>query len=826
MVRYHAAIGFLVVLTLVGCSSYELRRQVETAELMGDWDRAVIYYLQLVQGDPTNLEFRSGLIRAKIAASQQHFERAKRYLAAGQLEPALVALQETVQLDRTNQYAQVELEKLRELVYAAREERDIETRLDTLKEQTRGAAAQPPILDPRSDEPISLSFPEPVSVMDIYRALGKAFGINVLFDNQLRDQEISIELAEVTAEEALEILVRASSHFYKVIDERSILIAADTPPNRRAYEDLVIQTFFLSNSDVRDVMTMLRSLVDSRKIAANERLNAIVLRDTADRVKVAEKLIATNDKSRAEVIIDIELMQVNSSKLREIGLTLEPRNQIGFSIDSEQVSGITAGTGGSTIRFSDVEFLDSSSWLMSIPSFLLDFVKESTDAQILAQPKLRISEGESARFVVAEQIPIPVTSFNTANTIGGNIVPITSFQYQDVGIILEIEPRVHHNNEVTLVLSIEISNITGNIGDQPIIGTRNVETTIRLRDGETNFLAGLIRSDELTSDTGIPGLSNIPILGRLFSKKLTQVQTTDIVLTLTPHIIRRADITEEDLLPIWVGTETNFSLRGGSPRVESDSEGPFDDEDATSARERLRQWLENLPRNLGRDIDRDPEEETGPDSSGVELAPSRAPQRRRDDGSGGDDVSALGVGDPPVPGEAAMPPRAGPFYAAQPRLAGATGVELRLVPAARAVVAGNEIEVRLEVAAGSAVSHLPATLEYDRELLRLVAVEEGGFLGSKSEASILVESSRPGTVIVGASRLGQTSGVSGSGVLLTLRFEALRSGQASVRFAKKEALGPGREAVAPLVATAGVVQIVESLPAALAPGRRQHYVLP
>ena len=427
---------------------------------------------------------------------------AKKYQEAGQLERALVELQEAVQLDPTNQYAQVELDKVREQLKAKRDQFDYATSLDTLKERNRGALAQPPVLDPRSDEPIDLDFPEAVSVMDIYRALGKAFGINVLFDPRLRDQEIAIELKQVTAQDALEILMRASGHFYKVVDSHSIIIAADTPQNRRAYEDLMIQTFFLSNAEVRDVMTMLRSLVDARKIAANERLNAIVLRDTADRVKVAEKLIEVNDKARSEVVIDVELMQINSSKLRELGVSMDPY-QIGFTLDGEQVEGGDGdgdGVGaasGSIVRLSDLEFIDSSSWLVTVPSFLVDFVKENTDAHVLAKPQLRISEGEKANLVIGDKVPIPVTSFNTANTIGGNIVPLTSFQYTDVGITINIEPRVHHNNEVTLKVMVEISNISGNVGLQPIIGTRHIDTTIRLKDGETNFLAGLIRTDEV-----------------------------------------------------------------------------------------------------------------------------------------------------------------------------------------------------------------------------------------------------------------------------------------------------------------------------------------
>jgi general secretion pathway protein D len=285
---------------LAGCASYRNSRQAEIASLKGDWDEAVVKYLQAVENDPGNIEYRAALLRAKVKASQGHFETAKRFQEAGVLDRAMIELQQAVQLDPTNQYAEAELDNVRAQLAAA--ERGGVPTLDELKRKHSGTRPQPPQLDPRSDKPISLSFPEPTPIFQIYRALGKAYGINVLFDPNLKDQEITLELEDVTAQSALETLMRAAGHFYKVQDEHTIIIAADTPQNRRIYEDLVIQTFFLSNAEVKDMMTILRSLVDAKKIATNEQLNAIILRDTADKVKVAERIIEANDKSKAEAI--------------------------------------------------------------------------------------------------------------------------------------------------------------------------------------------------------------------------------------------------------------------------------------------------------------------------------------------------------------------------------------------------------------------------------------------------------------------------------------------------------------------------------------------
>ena len=613
-----------LVLLGLACSGHNVYRQAQLAEQMGEWDDAVLYYLEAVRNNPDNLSYRASLMRAKIEASLKHFRKGQQYHEAGVLERALMEYRQAVELDPSNQYAETELRKVVTELRAVSENGRRPSSLAEMKEKNRGMRAQPPILNPRSQEPIDFLFPENTSVVEIYKTVGKAFGINVVTDPKLKDSKIAIELIQVTAQDALETLMRTAGHFYKVLDEHTILIADDTPQNRRTYEDQVIQTFFLSNAEVKDVMTMVRSLIGAKNVAANEQLNAIILRDSADKVKVAEQIILSNDKAKAEVVIDVELLQIDTNRMRDLGFNLS-QNQVTASLD--------LGGEDVPLRLSDVEFLNQNNWVLTVPNFIFNFMKSSGYAQTLAQPKLRITEGEKATLTIGDRVPIPTTTFNTSNVSGANIVPVTSFQYQDVGIKIELEPRVHHNEEVTLTLRVEVSNISsfvqGSGGQQqPVIGTRTIDSNIRLRDGETNFLAGLIRSDEGLSESGIPGLSEIPVLGRLFKNVRTDRQRSDIVLTLTPHIVRRADITERDILPIWVGTETNITFRGGSPRIESRNQGPFDtDQNAREAvRERLRQRLQSLPRGLQRAGEGD-EEGALPDGAtpGVDLAPAGGP---------------------------------------------------------------------------------------------------------------------------------------------------------------------------------------------------------
>ncbi len=804
--------GFMA---LASCTGHQAMRAARQAELVGDWDQAVLRYLELTNRYPEKVEYRTGLLRSKIRASQAHFEKGKRFVDAGALERGFAEYQQAVQLDPTNQYAQVEMEKLREVLLRGEEGREAPGTLQDIKARNRGLRPQPPELNPRSNEPISLEFPKPVSVFDIYKSLGRAFGINVLFDPKLRDQQIAIELRDVVAQDALEILMRTASHFYKVVDEHSIIVVEDNPQNRRNYEDLVIQTFFLSNAETKDVLTMLRSLVGAKNVASADQLNAIILRDTADKVKVAERIIDTIDKARGEVVVDVELLQINTSLLQDLGVRLS-EYQVGQRLDQPE--------GG--IRVSDLEFINQGNWFLTLPSFVYNFMKTSSEAELLASPQVRISDGETASLHIGDSVPIPVTSFNTGQTVGGNIVPLTSFQYRDVGIRLDIEPRIHHNREVTLKITVEVSNLGESIQagtqEQPVIGTRTFESTIRLKNGETNFLAGLIRTDESRDQVGVPGISDVPVLGRLFSNKGSDKRRTDLVLTLTPHIIRTADIAEEDLLPIWVGTEANITFRGGSPRVESEVEGPFEREDESDAqriREMIRRRIQNLPRGLQNEAGEE-EQEAPP---GVDLTPATPPSDPFRGGGGDDDdegeeaaleptslifvptdrdfadeISVASLSAEAVEGAEAPPPLPVPAPSAPARL--------RLVAQWPQVVLGEEFVVELEIESEEAVAHLPVTLGFDPRVLSVVGVSGGDFLDA-ARSEVLSDASSEGRLVLGASQLGAGGGVMGGGVVAAIRFRAVGTGSSTIRFERSKALDAELQEIRPLVTEEAEVRV-------------------
>jgi general secretion pathway protein D len=497
--------ALLAAVLLGGCVASRAFREAEREESREHWDVAVLSYEKALAIEPTNIRYKIALSRAKQRAARAHYERGKLHRGAGQLDMALVELEQSVALDPTNDSALQDLKKTQADIEARRVETAGGTPIERAKAKTRGARATPPMLVPSSTKTIQLSFPQETPIKKIYQFLASAAGINVIYDPQLKDDKFAIELHDVSFQKALETVMRQAGHFYKVIDEKTILIAQDTNQNRKEYEDLVIRTFFLSNGDIKDVSAMVRSLLDLRRLGTIPQLNAIVIRDTADKVAVAERIIEINDKAKAEVVVDVELLQLDSQKALTLGAELGQFSTTGrltgaSSTDSSSSNGSTNSSAG-VLPWRQLFRLGLNDFSFTVPSLTFNFYKDNLDAEVLAKPQLRIAEGEKAQLVIGNRVPIPVTTVNTTQAIGQvGVVPITSFQYQEVGIKIDLEPRVHHNTEVTLKLTVEVSNLNGSVTgpngqDQPIIGKLTITSTISLLVCVTYVLAGLIRTD-------------------------------------------------------------------------------------------------------------------------------------------------------------------------------------------------------------------------------------------------------------------------------------------------------------------------------------------
>lgn len=545
--RGAAFAALLVVALATGCASSGALHLGRQAERNGDYDRAVVELTRAVRERPNDVLLKSDLQRVRLKASEEHLTRGRRLASTGRLEEALVELQLASELNPTNGDADDLLRstrtKLRTRVAVTREGK---TQLETLIDQSRGLA--PPGLDlPRDVKlPDSLVFRD-ASARDVLTALARFASINVVFDPAYRDASLSIDLRQIGLEEALTAVTTSTRNFFRVTAARTVTIVPDTAAKRREYEEEVIRTFYLSNADLKESLDLLRIVVDNRRLSPITATNAITIKDTPERIAAAARVLNAIDKARAEVVIDVELIEVDRSRLTEYGVRVASPGADGID------GSVDANRDGLTL--SDIRNLTQSDvFLANLPGLYYRLLKTDALTRTLANPQLRTSEGLAAQARFGERVPIPVTTFAPIATGGVNQQPITSFNYENIGVNIDITPRIHHDDDVSLALKIEVSSISGTgYGGLPTFGNRSIATTIRLKDGETNMLAGLIRDEERRTMRGIPGLSDLPVVGRLFAGNKTETVETDIILVLTPHIVRVLDLTENDLRPFRVG---------------------------------------------------------------------------------------------------------------------------------------------------------------------------------------------------------------------------------------------------------------------------------
>jgi general secretion pathway protein D len=394
-----------------------------------------------------------------------------------------------------------------------------------------------------------MRFGSAASSRAVFSAIARFAGLNIVFDPAFRDAPLAIDLRDATLQDALTALTASTQTFYRVTAPRTITIIPDTLEKRREYEEAIVRVFHLSNADIKEVTDLLRIVIDVRQISPMTATNSIAIKDTPERIAAASRLIAAIDKARPEVVIDVELLEVDRTRLREWGLQVA-------SPDSPGIAG-AADVNRTGLTLQNLRNLTQADVFMSgIPGIYYRLLKNDINTRALANPQLRTSDGLPAQARFGERVPVPVTTFAPIATGGINQQPITSFVYENIGVNIDITPRLHHDDEVSLALKVSLSSISGEgFGGLPTFGNREINTTIRLKDGETNMLAGLIRDEDRTVLSGVPGLSDLPLVGRLFANERRQTQQTDIVLTLTPHIVRVLDVSESDLRPFKLGRD-------------------------------------------------------------------------------------------------------------------------------------------------------------------------------------------------------------------------------------------------------------------------------
>jgi general secretion pathway protein D len=582
----------------------------EEALVAQDCDTAVEHYLKAVQKEPDNPRYRMSLAKALIEASNVHYENGEKLYNQSQMKLALLEFQKALDYNPENLRARKKKWEILKRADQERKESTEKTEIEKIKERARKEPLEKPMLGPGSKTLINLKFKD-VDLKQIFETLQKMSGINILFDDTFKSRKISIEFLNVTFEEALDRLLLISGLFYKVLDELTILIIPDTPAKKREYEELMLRTFYVSNADVNQIQSLLRTLADIRTIAVNAKLNTISIRESQKKIEIAEKIIASQDKSKAELMVDVEILEVNKSRMREYGIDLSTYSVTQtFSIETSARETVSA------IRGNLIDTISLSDFLFSIPSVNYKLLESDTKSKIIAKPQLRVVDGETVSIKLGDKVPVPVTTFVPIAAGGPSQQAITSYQMYDVGINIDLTPHTHHNGDITLKLKFELTFITtpGTSTMPPTIGNRSVSTIIRMRDNETGLLAGMLRDSERKSWRGIPGINKIPILNLIFGGTSSEVTQTDIILTLTPRITRMPDISEEDLASFWVGTEKEIGIKAPPPPTPFEVEKAQIEKKAGEEEQEEREKLEEAEEGAEEEVE---EEETI-----ISIAPS------------------------------------------------------------------------------------------------------------------------------------------------------------------------------------------------------------
>ncbi len=553
----------------------------QRAEANKNYEEALTEYQQALQSEPENAQYQIAIRRVRFQLGAQIVDQGNILREQGNLKEALAAYERAAAIDPSSPVAFQEIERTRALI--EEQERPAGPEESTVLEEALG----PPQLEPLSRAPINLRISNDSKV--VLETIGKLAGINVLFEPDYTSKRITIELNNVTLEEALNQVGVLTKTFWKPITRNTILVVPDTTVKRREQEQQIIKTFYLSNTitpqELTEVVTAIRSLLETRRIQQINSLNAIIIRDTPDKVAIAEKIIRDVDKAKPEIVVEVLILEARGDRTRQLGLfpTSPAGPGIQIPVAATPRSATTTGTGTqtttSTLPLNRLGTLSSADFSITLPGAQLNALLNDAHTKILQRPEIRASDGQKATLRVGDRVPIATGAFQPG--IGGTVVsPLiqTQFQYTDVGVNLDITPKVHDNHEITLKVRIEVSAVTQqvNIGgiQQPIIGQRIIEHDIRLREGEISVLGGIFQRQNVETVSGIPGLAQIPLLRYIFSNVSTTIAENEVLLVLQPRVVRRLNITALNRKALDIGTEGDIRLRmpASLPQTEPETE--------------------------------------------------------------------------------------------------------------------------------------------------------------------------------------------------------------------------------------------------------------
>ena len=808
-------VALLALLAVSGLSSAPLRAESansyfkngESAEAREDYDAAFDNYQKAYAKSPKDLRFRTALSRVRVTDSSMHVSKGRKLLDAGDEQAALVEFLRAAEVDPGNEAAQQEIARVRQKhgEEAPQAETGIPEEAGAQELTSMGAPVE---LKPLSNEPLTLHMTEDAKV--IYQAVGRASGVNVLFDPDFTSKRIQVDLNNVSLLDALRIVGTISNTFWRPVTANTIFVAQNTRTKRTDLDEEAVQTFYLANAwqqnDLTDVQTAIRNVLGTNtafKVYAVAGQNAIVVRGTPDELLLAQKLIDDLDKPRAEVVVDIAILEVSKNWERNLGISwpssvgaaLTPPTSSSSTTNTTNTTGTT--TTGTAPTLYDLAHLKATDFAVTIGSAQANLLLTDSNTKILDNPRIRSTDQQKATMKIGTRIPIATGSYQTgaATAVVSSLVN-TQFQYIDVGVNIEMTPTIHFDRDVTLKIKIEDSSEDGNVTisgvTEPIIAQKTSEQVIRLREGEASVLSGMLDKTDTVSWNGIPGLSSIPVLKYLFGSKDHTITDDEIVFLVVPHIVRTQVLDRVNLRAIDTGAGTqSIALRHvpqeGSGANPATNPGSMP---APGAAPAVRSPAPERP-NVG----------TVPGQSAMVAAPVALRQLSTSAEANGETAAAAIGGHPPSPpappsqpalpsppAQASTPAQANtpaqpspPAQATQISPPGAGGVSLMFSPLAGPVAAGSTFQLPVVLTGGTDIASVPMEIKYDPAHLSLVNLAVGDLLGRDGKAVTPVHrDSGPGLITMNAARPPGTAGISGAGVVYLLSFQAKAAGESIV----------------------------------------------
>ncbi len=723
----------------------------QDAEARQNYEQAFDYFKQAYSLKPKDLRYRTAFERNRFLAASSHVHRGQIMRDAGKLDEARVEFQKGLEIDPSSFIAQQELKRTEQMI---REEQNPQPQASapgaTALRRRLESALGPVELAPLSNVPLTLKSTEKSNV--IYETVGKLAGINVLFDPDYTPRQVHIELNNVTLEDALEIISFETKTFWRPVTPNTIFVAQDNPAKRKELEQNVIKTFYLSNlsqpTELQDVVNAMRTILEVSRIQQLPSQGAIVVRGTPDQVALAQKLVDDLDKAKPEVLIDVAIMQVSRDKAHTLGIN--PPTSVTVALQNNvntTPTGSGTGTGTSTtsssttgINLNTIANLNATDFQVTIPAATATALLSDSNTKIIQNPQIRALDGQKATLKIGDRVPVATGSFQPGiGGVGINPLVNTQFQYLDVGVNIDITPRVHAGREISLKMVLDVSAVTSHVSiggiDQPVIGQRKIEHEIRLKDGEVNLLGGMMEDTQTKALSGIPGLASIPILKYLFSQSTSDHSENEIVFVLVPHIIRGPEGPRGNVDMIDVGTANALELRRSSKPAST----------STPA-------AQAMP---------------------AAASPAAMPQTPTPQGQAPQNM----IPQNPAGGSVGM------FLFDPPTLSQAKG---------------STFTVNVMVSGGQNVYSVPLELNYDPNQLQVVNVSNGGFLSQDGQAVALVhrDDATAGKLQVTATRPPGAGGVSGQGAVVTLTFMAKGPGQSALTITRGGARDPSMQPIA------------------------------